>query len=116
MTGDSVVESLLPLKAPWFHILLSLAHGEQHGYGIMQQVAERTKDKVRLWPATLYGTIKQLLEAGLIEEALDRQSDDDPRRRYYRLTSFGRTVLSAERARLEDLVRLLNEGMEGART
>ncbi len=102
-------ESYLPLKPNWFHILLSLAETEQHGYGIMQEVLERTDGKVRLWPATLYGTLKRLIEADLIEESEERPAPelDDARRRYYRLTRLGRKVLAAESERLEDLVRLL---------
>ena len=102
-------ESFLPLKPHWFHVLLSLADQEQHGYGIMQEVLERTGGKVRLWPATLYGTLKRLMDADLIAEssARPRADLDDARRRYYRLTSLGRRVLAAESARLEDLVRIL---------
>ncbi|HEY4766584.1 MAG TPA: hypothetical protein VIH75_23130, partial [Candidatus Sulfotelmatobacter sp.] len=59
-------QAFLPLKAQWFHIMLSLAGGEQHGYGIMNEVLQRTSGKVRLWPATLYGSIKRLIEAELI--------------------------------------------------
>jgi DNA-binding PadR family transcriptional regulator len=79
----------LPLKTNWFHILLCLADQEQHGYGIMQEVLERTNDKVRLWPATLYGTLKRLIEEGLIEESDERPAAelDDARRRYYRITA-----------------------------
>jgi DNA-binding PadR family transcriptional regulator len=103
-------ESFLPLKPHWFHVLLSLADQEQHGYGIMQEVLERTGGKVRLWPATLYGTIKRLIEADLIEESDSRPAPelDDARRRYYRLTRFGRRVLAAESERLEDLVRIIH--------
>ena len=99
----------LPLKTNWFHILLCLAGQEQHGYGIMQEVLERTGGKVRLWPATLYGTLKRLIEEGLIEESDERPAAelDDARRRYYKLTRLGRRVLDAESARLEDLVRVL---------
>ena len=99
-------QSFLPLKPQWFHILLSLAAGEQHGYGIMQDVLQRTNEKVRLWPATLYGSIKRLIEAGLIEASDERPAPelDDARRRYYRLTSLGRRVLDAECERLQDLV------------
>lgn len=99
-------ESFLPLKPQWFHILLSLAAGEQHGYGIMQDVLERTVGKVRLWPATLYGSMKRLTEAELIEESPRRPAPelDDARRRYYRLTPLGRRVLDAECARLQELV------------
>ncbi len=110
MSKQPTPESLLPLKPNWFHVLLSLSAEEQHGYGIMQDVLQRTDGKVRLWPATLYGTIKRLMDADLIEESSRRPdpSVDDPRRRYYRLTSFGRRVLNAECARLEELVRMVN--------
>jgi len=110
MKRDQTAEDFLPLKAHWFHVLLSLADQEQHGYGIMQEVLERTGGKVRLWPATLYGTLKRLLDAGLIDECAGRGSRDsgDERRRYYRLTRLGRRVLEAESARLEDLVRVLH--------
>ena len=97
----------LPLKTHWFHIMLSLAGGEQHGYGIMQEVLKRSTGKVRLWPATLYGSIKRLREAGLIEESDERPAPelDDARRRYYRLTALGKRVLDAECERLQELVR-----------
>src|SRR5277367_6705967 len=103
-------KSLTPLKTHWFHIMLSLAGGEQHGYGIMQEVLDRTIGKVRLWPATLYGSIKRLIEAELIEESDERPAPelDDARRRYYRLTGLGRRVLAAECSRLEDLVRVIH--------
>jgi DNA-binding PadR family transcriptional regulator len=105
-----LVESYLPLKPHWFYILLSLAGQEQHGYGIMQEVLGRTGGKVRLWPATLYGTLKRLIEAGLIEESDDRPAPqfDDERRRYYRITRLGRRVLSGESRRLEELVRVID--------
>jgi DNA-binding PadR family transcriptional regulator len=102
-------ESYLPLKPHWFHVLLCLADQDQHGYGIMQEVLDRTGGKVRLWPATLYGTIKRLIDEDLIEESDARPAPelDDARRRYYRLTSFGRRVLAAESGRLQDLVRVI---------
>jgi DNA-binding PadR family transcriptional regulator len=101
------LQNFLPLKSHWFHILLTLAGGEQHGYGIMQEVLQRTNDKVRLWPATLYGSIKRLIEAELIVESDERPAPelDDARRRYYRLTPLGRRVLNAECDRLQELVR-----------
>ncbi len=109
-------ENFLPLRTNWFHILLSLVGGEQHGYGIMQEVLERTGRKVRLWPATLYGSLKRLIEAGLIEESSERPAVefDDARRRYYRLTRLGRRVLDAESERLQELVHILQSkrGME----
>jgi DNA-binding PadR family transcriptional regulator len=108
MTEDGAL-TFLPLKTQWFHILLSLAGGEQHGYGIMQEVLERTMGKLRLWPATLYGSIKRLIEAGLIEESDRRPAPelDDARRRYYRLTAQGRQVLDAECERLQELVHAI---------
>src|SRR4030095_3580235 len=69
-------EAFLPLKSNWFHILLSLVGGEQHGYGIMQDVLERTGGQVRLWPATLYGSLKRLIEQGLIGASGDRPAPD----------------------------------------
>jgi len=103
------IQDFLPLKTHWFHIMLSLAGGEQHGYGIMQEVLDRTAGKVRLWPATLYGSIKRLIEADLIEESDERPAPelDDARRRYYRLTDLGRRVLDAECDRLQELVRAI---------
>jgi DNA-binding PadR family transcriptional regulator len=107
-------EQFLPLKPNWFQILLCLTAGEQHGYAIMQEVLGRTGGKVRLWPATLYGTLKRLIEAGLIEESGERPAPDldDARRRYYRLTPLGRRVLAAECERLEDMVRLIRATRE----
>ena len=90
----------LPLSPPMFHVLLSLSAGDRHGYLIMKEVAERTSGAVRLSTGTLYGIIKRLLESRMIEEV----GALDPRRRAYRLTSFGRTVARAEAERLESLV------------
>jgi len=100
-------DSFLPLSPAVFHILLALADGERHGYGIMQEVKVRTEGRVRLMPGTLYGAIKRLLEQKLIEESEERPDPelDDERRRYYRLTEFGQRVLRAEVARLATLVR-----------
>jgi len=102
-------QRFIPLKTNWFHIMLSLAGGELHGYGIMQEVLNRTTGKVRLWPASLYGSIKRLIEAGLIEGSDERPTPelDDARRRYYRLTLFGRQVLDAECERLQELGRTI---------
>ena len=106
---EARLQTFLPLKTQWFHIMLSLAGGEQHGYGIMQEVLQRTTGKVRLWPATLYGSIKRMIEAELIEESNERPAPevDDARRRYYRLTELGRRVLDAECERLQELVRTI---------
>jgi DNA-binding PadR family transcriptional regulator len=101
----------IPLHANWFHILLSLVGCEQHGYGIMQEVLQRTDGTVRLWPATLYGSLKKLIGAGLIEESEERPAPelDDARRRYYKLTRLGRHVLELECQRLEGMVRMAQE-------
>jgi len=104
-------EEFLPLKTNWFHIMLCLAGQEQHGYGIMNEVLERTDGKIHLWPATLYGTLKRLIDADLIEESDERPAPelDDARRRYYRLTKLGHRVLAAESERLEELVGILRK-------
>lgn len=109
MKEPLIPERFLPLKPHWFHVMLSLAGGEQHGYGIMQEILDRTDGKVRLWPATLYGTLKRLIDEDLIEESDERPAAelDDARRRYYRLTKLGRRVLAAEGQRLQDLVRVI---------
>jgi DNA-binding PadR family transcriptional regulator len=98
--------SHLPFKTNWFHVLLCLVGQEQHGYGIRQEVLERTDGKVRLWPATLYGSLKRLIEEGLIAESEERPAAElnDARRRYYKLTDLGSRVLDLESACLENLI------------
>jgi DNA-binding PadR family transcriptional regulator len=95
----------LPLSPATLHILLALAGGEQHGYGIMKEVARQSSGQYRLGPGTLYDNLQKLLDRGLVKEAPKRSANDDPRRRYYRLTPFGRRVLSADLARLENVLR-----------
>ncbi|MGB3633040.1 MAG: PadR family transcriptional regulator [Rubrobacteraceae bacterium] len=99
-------EDQLPLTPAVLNILLSLASEERHGYGIMQEVEQRTDGKMKLGPGTLYRSIKQMLSAGLIEESDERPDPDldDQRRRYYRFTSFGQRVATAELERLESIV------------
>ena len=89
-----------------FHIMLALASGDQHGYAIMQDVLSRTGGQLRLSPGTLYGSIKRMLEQGLVIElrASERPKDDDERRRYYRLTALGRKVARAEAGRMAILL------------
>ena len=100
------VDSLLPLKPKALHILLAVADGPRHGYAIMQEVAERTDGQVRLWPAALYGLLRELEKSGLIVESDARPAaeDDDERRRYFALTPHGKRVLDAEVRRLEAIV------------
>ncbi len=102
-------EERLPLTPAVFHILLALTDGERHGYAIMRDVAESTNDQINMGPGTLYGTIKRLLEAGLIEESDQRpdSEDDDERRRYYRLTGVGERVVDAEAQRYEEMAKLV---------
>lgn len=98
-----------PVNHSEFHILLALADGERHGYGIMQEVAESSGGTVRLGPGTLYGAINRMLESGLIEESPKRPAtrDDDERRScYYRLTRNGRAIAKQEAGRLASLVRV----------
>lgn len=105
-SNDPPAESFLPLPRDTFHILVSLADRERHGYSVMLDVAERTDGALRLSPSTLYASIKRLLGQELIEE-LDERPDprhDDERRRYYRLTRLGRKVAVAEARRLERLL------------
>jgi DNA-binding PadR family transcriptional regulator len=100
-------DEMLPLSPAVFHILLALADVDRHGYSIMQYVAETTDGKIKMGPGTLYGTVKRLLAAKLIEESDERPDPklDDERRRYYRLTPFGRRVLSAEVSRYSKMVK-----------
>jgi DNA-binding PadR family transcriptional regulator len=101
------IDSLLPLPQATFHILVALADQDRHGYAIMQDVAARTDGQLKLSPGTLYGSIKRLLEAGLIVEVDEQmgRTTDNERRRYYRITKFGRDVAQAEAGRLTDLLR-----------
>jgi DNA-binding PadR family transcriptional regulator len=105
---DRSPDDFLPLTPAMFHILLALADQDRHGYEIMREVDERTEGKVRLGPGTLYGSIKRMLGDELIEELEERPDPemDDERRRYYRLSGFGRRVAVAEAERLAGLVKV----------
>jgi DNA-binding PadR family transcriptional regulator len=93
------------LPLPVLHILVVLADGDSHGYAIMRAVSERTRGKVRLGPGTLYGSIKRMLNDGLIQELDERPDSADVRRRYYRITPLGRRAANEELGRLATLVR-----------
>jgi DNA-binding PadR family transcriptional regulator len=99
-------EAFLPLPPAVFHILVAVADRERHGYAIMQDVAARTDGKLKMSPGTLYGSIKRMLQDGLIEELEERPDPehDDVRRRYYRITKLGRAVAMAESARFAKLL------------
>ena len=98
------VDHLLPLKPKVLHILLALADGPRHGYSIMQEVAARSDGQVRVWPAGLYGALRELEDLDLIAESAQRPEQDDERRRYFALTALGTRVLSGEVQRLEAIV------------
>jgi DNA-binding PadR family transcriptional regulator len=104
---DPTPDSLLPLPVAVFHILIALADRDRHGYSIMQEVTGRSEGKVRLSAGTLYSSIRRMLEQGLIEELAESPdpASTDERRRYYRLTRFGRRTAAAEMARLSALLR-----------
>jgi len=100
-------EDFLPVPRDSFHILVSLADRDRHGYSVLLDIAERTEGTYRISPSTLYSSIRRLLENGLIQE-LDERPDrehDDERRRYYRLTPLGRKVATLEAQRLRKLLR-----------
>jgi len=100
------VDGFLPLPTAVFHILVALADRERHGYSIMQDVAARTDGKVRLSAGTLYSAIRRMLDQGLVVELRDSPdpTSADERRRYYRLTKFGRDVAIAEARRVSDML------------
>ena len=99
------ISPFLPLSPASLHILLSLAAEDRHGYGIMQEVAQQSEGQYKLGPGTLYDNLKSLTTQGLVEESTRQFPGEDPRRRYYHLSSFGRRVLTAEIARLDSVVR-----------
>jgi DNA-binding PadR family transcriptional regulator len=101
---EQEAHALLPLAPAFFHILIALGDGERHGYSVMQDVAQRTGGRVRMSPGTLYGSIKRMLEEGLIEELTTGAAGADERRRFYRITRFGRRVAAAEADRLAALL------------
>ncbi|HXE58838.1 MAG TPA: helix-turn-helix transcriptional regulator [Gemmatimonadales bacterium] len=108
-------EDLLPLSHPVFHILLALGDGPRHGYAIRGEVAAQTEGEAGVRSGTLYATIHRMVRDGLLEETGDRPAEsDDERRRYYRLTPFGREVAAAEAARLAVLLRVArSKGLVG---
>lgn len=99
------LKPFLPLSPAVLLILLALSGEDRHGYGIMQEVARQSEGQYKLGPGTLYDNLQKLLDQGIVEKSPSRSSADDPRRRYYRQTRFGRRLLSAEIARLEGVVR-----------
>jgi DNA-binding PadR family transcriptional regulator len=103
-----IVDDLLPLQPAVFHILMVLAEGDNHGYAVIGAIAARTDGRVKIGPGTLYRSVQRMLEDGLVTEIDERPApeEDDERRRYYRITPFGRKAAMAETERLADLVKL----------
>jgi DNA-binding PadR family transcriptional regulator len=99
------LNQFLPLSAATLHILLALSPVDRHGYAIMQEIARQSDGRYKLGPGTLYDNLQKLLDNGIVEESPGASANKDPRRRYYRLTGFGRRLLSTEITRLEALVR-----------
>jgi DNA-binding PadR family transcriptional regulator len=100
------VKSLLPLAPAALHILAALASEDRHGYGIMQEVFRQSQGHYKLGPGTLYDNLEKLIDRGLVDDAPRRSAKEDPRRHYYRLTAFGRRVLSADLERLSAVVKM----------
>jgi DNA-binding MarR family transcriptional regulator len=115
MKKNAMPQEVLPLTPPVFHILLALAEEERHGYGIMQDVAQQTGGTLQIGPGTLYGCLKRMLAAGLVEECDERPDPalDDERRRYYKMTPFGRRAVRAEAQRLAGAVTVAMSRLAG---
>jgi DNA-binding PadR family transcriptional regulator len=104
-------KDLLPLSPTLFHLLLALGEGERHGYALKREIVRRTNGAINPGAGVLYGTINRMLEEGLIEESEERPDAhlDDERRRYYRITAFGRLVAQAEAVRMRELVQIADD-------
>ena len=102
---ESSTTSFLPLSPASLHILLALAGEERHGYHIMQEISKHSQGQYKIGPGTLYDNLQKMMKQGLVEESRRAGPDEDSRRRYYRLTCLGRSVLGAEVNRLEDVIR-----------
>jgi DNA-binding PadR family transcriptional regulator len=99
------LSSFLPLSPATLHVLLALAGEDRHGYGIMQEVARQSQGQYKLGPGTLYDNLQKMMNQGMVEEVPSPPENSDTRRRYYRLTRFGRDVLTADVGRLESVIR-----------
>jgi len=102
--ANTAATKLIPLSPPVFHVLLALGESAMHGYAMMQSFDAKTAGAESLLPGTLYATIARMVDAGLIEECDPPAEASDRRRRYYRVTDFGREVAAAESERLSRLL------------
>ena len=109
------IKSWVPLSTAVLHILLALAGQERHGYAIMTEIASQSGGRYKMGPGTLYDNLDRLIEGGLVEEHNRRPANDDPRRRYYRLTKLGKRVLSAEADRLAEVVKVVRTHLAPAK-
>ena len=110
------IKARLPLGPAALHILLALASQDRHGYGIMQETLRQSQGHYKLGPGTLYDNLEKLISRGLVSDAPHRTGKEDPRRRYYRLTEFGRRVLAADLERLRAVVKMAPLQMSEAET
>ncbi len=103
------------LRRNWFHVLAALAGGDLHGSAIADDVFARSEGSLRLWPATLYRALDELVEAGMVRELAGPERPDDPdrRKRYYRLTAEGREAVRSEAARMEEMARAVRTRLGG---
>ncbi|HXN65021.1 MAG TPA: PadR family transcriptional regulator [Candidatus Acidoferrales bacterium] len=99
------LEDFLPLSPASFYILLALSGEDRHGYGIMQEVARQSEGRYKLGPGTFYDNLEKLIDHGAVKEVPRKSANDDPRRRYYRMTAFGRNLFVADVSRLDGLLR-----------
>lgn len=108
-SAGATPDQLLPLSIPVFQVLISLSEGDLHGYGIIRDIRDRTDEDVVLSTSTLYGAIKRMIRDGLIEQSDVRPAPelDDERRRYYRITPFGREVAACEARRIDRLAEMI---------
>jgi DNA-binding PadR family transcriptional regulator len=109
------LKGLLPLSPATFYILLALSDEDRHGYGIMQEVTRQSEGKYKLGPGTFYDNLEKLIEHGVVKEVPRKSANDDPRRRYYRMTGFGRNLFLAEVSRLDSAVREAKVRLRGAK-
>jgi DNA-binding PadR family transcriptional regulator len=109
------LKDFLPLSPATFYILLALSDEDRHGYGIMQEVARQSEGRYKLGPGTFYDNLEKLIDHGVVKEVPRKSANDDPRRRYYRMTGFGRNLFLAEVSRLDSVVREAKVRLRGVR-
>jgi len=109
------LKDFLPLSPATFYILLVLSDEDRHGYGIMQEVARQSEGRYKLGPGTFYDNLEKLIDHGVVKEVPRKSANDNPRRRYYRMTGFGRNLFLAEVSRLDSVVREAKVRLRGAK-